>query len=149
MRVLVSWNVSAVKAIKWDKVLPRAQGWLPPPQDPRGVCHPSEGALSIHMEQGTPSYSGLPIPHASPNAAVKQHPRKWSISAAIFLLSRSALWAIKTALAVGGDPMANEIQMWPNQPSSKRAARPHRHLSPLLRRGTAQAWGWLGGVWAK
>lgn len=103
--------------------------------------------LSIHVRQGvdTPSYSGLSTPHPGPYTAFKQYPRKWGISVAIFLLSRSALWAIKAALASGGDPMANEIQMWPNQPASKRAARPCRHLSPLLREmhspGLGVEWG--------
>lgn len=93
--------------------------------------------LSVHVRQSVdiPSYSRLSAPHPGPYTAFKQDPRKWSISAAIFLLSRSALWLIKAALASGGDPMANEIQMWPNQPASKKAARPCRHLSPLLRRG--------------
>lgn len=87
----------------------------------------------MRQDVDAPSYSGLLTPHPSPYTAFKQDPRKWSISAAIFLLFRSALWAIKAALASGGDPMANEIQMWPNQPARKRAARPCRHLSPLLR----------------
>lgn len=69
--------------------------------------------LSIHVRQDVDaaSYSGLSVPHPSPCTAFKQYPRKWSISAAIFLLSRSSLWMIKAPLAAGGDPMANEIQM--------------------------------------
>lgn len=103
--------------------------------------------LSSHVRQAVdaPSYSGLSTPYPSPYTAFQQDPRKWSISAAIFLLSRSALWVIKAALASGGDLVANEIQMWPNQPASKRAASPGRHLSPLLREthspGLGVEWG--------